>query len=245
MKDNSILWNETLQVYVQHRVSPDGRDTFESTPQLTEALQVFATHKTGDCLLDLGCGWGASLQPFVGHFKELIGVDVSTENLQKAQALYAAQPQVHFLQGELQDLPITPYSVDLLISSLVLHQVPEEKQVALFCKIAETLKPEGEMVFADELLFFDPEADPMRFNGVYRYLLANTLPATIYEQHIKPYLVEGYTYTWQDMKENTPPQFWFHSLNDLQAKLSAAGLVLKEVKELTPFFGMLRVVHSV
>ena len=101
------------------------------------------------------------------------------------------------------------------------------------------------MVFVDELLLFDPAADPVRFNEVYRYLLANTLPATIYEQHIKPYLVEGYTYTWQDMKENPPPQFWFHSLNDLRIKLSAAGLVLKEVKELTPFFGMLRVVHSV
>ena len=58
--------------------------------------------------------------------------------------------------------------MDLLISSLVLHQVPEEKQAALFCKIAETLKPEGEMVFVDELLLFDPAADPVRFNEVYR-----------------------------------------------------------------------------
>lgn len=92
------------------------------------------------------------------------------------------------------------------------------------------------MVFADELILFDPEAESERFNRVYRYLLANTTPKDVYEQQIKPYLTDDYVYTWQDMKANTPPEFWFHTLPHLQTKLHAANLVLREVKELTPFF---------
>ena len=72
-------------------------------------------------------------------------------------------------------------------------------------------------------------------------LLANTTPKDVYEQQIKPYLADGYVYTWQDMKANTPPEFWFHTLPHLQTKLHAANLVLREVKELTPFLGLFRV----
>ena len=145
------------------------------------------------------------------------------------------------MQGNLLQLPLPPGSVDLLVSSLMLHQLSDENQLALFQKIHSLLKDDGEMVFADELILFDPEAEPERFNRVYRYLLANTTPKDVYEQQIKPYLTDGYVYTWQDMKANTPPEFWFHTLPHLQTKLHAANLVLREVKELTLFFGLCRV----
>ena len=145
------------------------------------------------------------------------------------------------MQGNLLQLPLPPGSVDLLVSSLMLHQVSDADQLALFQKIHSWLKDGGEMVFADERILFDPEAEPERFNRVYRYLLANTTPKDVYEQQIKPYLTDGYVYTWQDMKANTPPEFWFHVLPHLQTKLHAANLVLREVKELTPFFGLFRV----
>ena len=55
------LWTETLRLYIRHTISPDGRDTFESTPQLAKALQRVASRPSSDTLLDFGCGWGASL----------------------------------------------------------------------------------------------------------------------------------------------------------------------------------------
>ena len=50
------LWTEILRLYIRHTISPDGRDTFESTPQLAKALQRVASRPSGDTLLDLGCG---------------------------------------------------------------------------------------------------------------------------------------------------------------------------------------------
>ena len=60
------------------------------------------------------------------------------------------------MQGNLLQLPLPPGSVDLLVSSLMLHQVSDADQLALFQKIHSWLKDDGEMVFADELLF-DPK----------------------------------------------------------------------------------------
>lgn len=168
-------------------------------------------------------------------------MDCNAENLRVARQKYQEMPHISFMQGNLLQLPLPPGSVDLLVSSLMLHQVSDENQLALFQKIHSLLKDDGEMVFADELILFDPEAEPERFNRVYRYLLANTTPKDVYEQQIKPYLADGYVYTWQDMKANTPPEFWFHTLPHLQTKLHAANLVLREVKELTPFLGLFRV----
>ena len=63
---------------------------------------------------------------------------------------------------------------------------------------------------------------------VYRYLLEHTTPKEVYENHIKPYLQEGHIYTWQDMKENTPPEYWFHSIENLKTTLQKVHLKLVE-----------------
>lgn len=51
-------WEKNLSVYIKRTISPDGRDTFESTQALSERMFEFTSVKNGDRLLDLGCGWG-------------------------------------------------------------------------------------------------------------------------------------------------------------------------------------------
>ena len=67
------LWTEILRLYIRHTISPDGRDTFESTPQLAKALQRVASRPSGDTLLDLGCSWGrfaeTVCQPFCAYYR--------------------------------------------------------------------------------------------------------------------------------------------------------------------------------
>ena len=134
--------------------------------------------------------------------------------------------------------------MDLIISSLVLHQVEWNEQERLFETVKQVLKAEGEIVMADEIILFNPDASPEKFNEVYRYLLEYTTPKEVYENHIKPYLQEGYIYTWQDMKENTPPEYWFHSIEDLKSILKKAELKLVDIQEITPFFGLLKIKHQ-
>ncbi|GAE17408.1 hypothetical protein JCM6294_151 [Bacteroides pyogenes DSM 20611 = JCM 6294] len=50
-------WEKNLSVHISRTISPDGRDTFESTQALSERMFEFASVKNGDRLLDLGCGW--------------------------------------------------------------------------------------------------------------------------------------------------------------------------------------------
>ena len=53
-------WEKNLYIYIKRTISPDGRDTFESTHALSERMFEFASVKDGDKVLDLGCGWGKS-----------------------------------------------------------------------------------------------------------------------------------------------------------------------------------------
>ena len=241
MKKN---WEDVLSLYVDWTISPDGRDTFESTQVLSDRIFDFASIKTGDMILDLGCGWGKSLQPFVSRFRSVIGVDISKENIARARAVYAQEAHVSFMNGCIQDLELPKNSADLIISSLVLHQVNRADWSKLFKAVAQVMKVGGEMIMADEVILFDPEAYPERFDEVYRYLLEKTTPADVYEHHIKPYLKEGHIYTWQDMKENTPPEYWFYSVEDLKSTLKNTGLELTDVQEITPFFGLLKIRHQ-
>ena len=51
-----------------------------------------------------------------------------------ARQKYQEMPHISFMQGNLLQLPLPPGSVDLLVSSLMLHQVSDENQLALFQK---------------------------------------------------------------------------------------------------------------
>ena len=237
-------WEKNLSIYIKRTISPDGRDTFESTHALSERMFEFASVKNGDKVLDLGCGWGKSLQPFVPHFLSALGIDMSQENILRAKEAYKDCDHVSFQYGCIQDLELSAESVNLIISSLVLHQVEWNEQESLFKNVKQVLKADGEMVMADEIILFNPDASPEKFNEVYRYLLEYTTPKEVYENHIKPYLQEGHIYTWQDMKENTPPEYWFHSIEDLKAILKKVELKLVEVQEITPFFGLLKIKHQ-
>lgn len=237
-------WEKNLSVYIKRTISPDGRDTFESTQALSERMFEFTSVKNGDRLLDLGCGWGKSLQPFVSHFLSALGIDTSQENIAQAKDTYKHYDNVSFQYGSIQNLELSAESVDLIISSLVLHQVEWNEQARLFEAVKQVLKADGEIIMADEIILFNPDASPEKFNEVYRYLLEHTTPKEVYENHIKPYLQEGHIYTWQDMKENTSHEYWFHSIEDLKTSLQKVRLKLVEVQEITPFFGLLKIEHQ-
>ena len=172
---------KNLSVHISRTISPDGRDTFESTQALSERMFEFASVKNGDRLLDLGCGWGKSLQPFVPHFLSVLGIDTSQENIAQAKDTYKHYDNVSFQCGSIQNLELSAESVDLIISSLVLHQVEWNEQERLFEAVKQVLKADGEMIMADEIILFNPGASPEKFNEVYRYLLEHTTPKEVYE----------------------------------------------------------------
>ena len=115
----------------------------------------FANIKLGDVVLDLGSGAGNDVfvtRQLVGDGGKVIGVDMTQEMIDKANKnkdkLGAAN--VEFKLGEIESLPVTDSSIDVVISNCVLNLVPNKDRA--FSEIYRVLKPKAHFCVSDIVL---------------------------------------------------------------------------------------------
>lgn len=107
----------------------------------------------GQALLDVGCGTGTlaiAAARRVGPGGSVVGVDPSPEMVARASGkARRAGVAVTFMAGAAQALPVPDGSIDVVLCTLVLHQLPGEGLHGAFAEFRRVLKPGGRLLVVD------------------------------------------------------------------------------------------------
>lgn len=119
-------------------------------------------------ILDMGCGFGKSTRPLSEQFPAALitGIDLSAPCIKLAARMSAdaasaapGREQTKYVQADARATGLAERSVDVVTSTMLLHELPPPEVERIIAEAARVLEPGGWMVHLDFLPQVQPRGD--------------------------------------------------------------------------------------
>ncbi len=120
---------------------------------LRTRIADLAQLQRGETVLDVGCGTGTqALKAYerVGETGRVSGIDPGTRQIARARSKAARRGfPIDFQVGVIEQLAFPDQSFDVVLSTLMMHHLPDDLKRQGLSEIARVLKPEGRLLVVD------------------------------------------------------------------------------------------------
>lgn len=121
--------------------------------QLRKRAINLANIQPGEQILDIGCGTGTlaiQVKRYVGKAGRVAGIDPGNQQIARARAKAARlNLPIDFQIGVIEQLPFPDQSFDVVLTTLMMHHLPDSLKRQGLSEIVRVLKPGGRLVIAD------------------------------------------------------------------------------------------------
>ncbi|AFH48834.1 SAM-dependent methyltransferase [Ignavibacterium album JCM 16511] len=127
MKQNKTHWYDGW--FYDKFIAPNQDRLFSLIKNLVEPNST---------ILDVGCGTGRFSFTIADKSKSVLGIDLSSRNIEKAKSNLAKNPngKISFLHSDISKLIMNNHHFDYAVMTYVIHEVNEEERIKLLKDIS-------------------------------------------------------------------------------------------------------------